>query len=260
LSFIVLFVIISAFFVVPRPPQFSAVSHWRWRNWWQVLAGDLASDNVRMEGLIVGAFTGLAVVVIALIVFVAESIRDDKDHERKRVLVQISYLWPLGVAATLIPFGFLWSASRGLTILLEIIVAGVTLVSFARVVRALLDPEARTSDRIKLLRNRVRGMILDSAMERIGRSLLLERLGPGNPIDTLHYLNSPVWIEDGDYSFIDAPKDGWIDDIQLDELQKLGDLACTRFRRHRVRCFYGTGGESWRDGSLHESSSLRLCG
>jgi len=40
---------------------------------------------------------------------------------------------------------------------------------------------------------------------------------------------------------------------------KLG-LACTRFRRHRVRCFDGTGGVSWRDGSLHASSSLRLCG
>src|SRR5438094_8129804 len=25
-------------------------------------------------------------------------------------------------------------------------------------------------------------------------------------------------------------------------------LACTRFRRHRVRCFDGTGGGSWRDG------------
>jgi CAP12/Pycsar effector protein, TIR domain len=37
-------------------------------------------------------------------------------------------------------------------------------------------------------------------------------------------------------------------------------LACTRFRRHRVRCFNGTGGGSWRGGSLHESSSLRLCG
>src|SRR5208282_5448844 len=35
-------------------------------------------------------------------------------------------------------------------------------------------------------------------------------------------------------------------------------LACTRFRRHRVRCFYGTGGESWRDEGLHGSSSLRL--
>ncbi len=37
-------------------------------------------------------------------------------------------------------------------------------------------------------------------------------------------------------------------------------MACTRFRRHRVRCFNGTGGGSWRDGGLHESSSLRLCG
>jgi hypothetical protein len=37
-------------------------------------------------------------------------------------------------------------------------------------------------------------------------------------------------------------------------------LACSRFRRHRVRCFYGTGGESWRDEGLRGSSSLRLCG
>ena len=38
------------------------------------------------------------------------------------------------------------------------------------------------------------------------------------------------------------------------------ELACSRFRRHRVRCFDGTGGKSWRGGSLHASSSLRLCG
>jgi DNA invertase Pin-like site-specific DNA recombinase len=36
-------------------------------------------------------------------------------------------------------------------------------------------------------------------------------------------------------------------------------VACTRFRRHRVRCFNGTGGGSWRGGSSHASSSLRLC-
>ena len=29
-------------------------------------------------------------------------------------------------------------------------------------------------------------------------------------------------------------------------------MACTRFRRHRVRCFDGTGGASWRGGSSHE--------
>jgi hypothetical protein len=43
-------------------------------------------------------------------------------------------------------------------------------------------------------------------------------------------------------------------------LEEFPSLACTRFRRHRVRCFDGTGGVSWRDGSLHASSSLRLCG
>jgi hypothetical protein len=37
-------------------------------------------------------------------------------------------------------------------------------------------------------------------------------------------------------------------------------LACTRFRRHRVRCFHGTGGESWRDEDLRGNSSLRRCG
>jgi catechol 2,3-dioxygenase-like lactoylglutathione lyase family enzyme len=37
-------------------------------------------------------------------------------------------------------------------------------------------------------------------------------------------------------------------------------LACTRFHRHRVRCFDGTGGVSWSDGSLRGSLSLRLCG
>src|SRR5260370_9536917 len=41
---------------------------------------------------------------------------------------------------------------------------------------------------------------------------------------------------------------------------KQAKMACTWFRRHRVRCFDGTGGESWKGGSLHASSSLRRCG
>jgi len=44
-----------------------------------------------------------------------------------------------------------------------------------------------------------------------------------------------------------------------DLLHTIDQLACTRFRRHRVRCFDGAGGGSWRDGSLRESSNLRPC-
>jgi hypothetical protein len=47
---------------------------------------------------------------------------------------------------------------------------------------------------------------------------------------------------------------------RMSRLTVVLQVACTRFRRHRVRCFYGTGGESWRDDGLHESSSLRRCG
>ena len=55
-----------------------------------------------------------------------------------------------------------------------------------------------------------------------------------------------------------------IQDVTINEglhyhgIMLLPPLACTRFRRHRVRCFNGTGGGSWRDGSLRGSSSLRL--
>jgi len=34
-------------------------------------------------------------------------------------------------------------------------------------------------------------------------------------------------------------------------------LGCCRFQRHRVRCMNETGGRSWSDGSLRESSKLR---
>ena len=43
-------------------------------------------------------------------------------------------------------------------------------------------------------------------------------------------------------------------------LSDVGLMACTRFRRHRVRCFNGTGGGSWRGENLRGNSSLRLCG
>jgi uncharacterized phage-associated protein len=55
------------------------------------------------------------------------------------------------------------------------------------------------------------------------------------------------------------------DDIRAFFEQKAHDnrqrqVACPRFRRHQVRCFYRTGGGSWRDESLRGSSSLRLFG
>ncbi len=40
-------------------------------------------------------------------------------------------------------------------------------------------------------------------------------------------------------------------------MDEMRSVSCCRFRRHRVRCFCGTGGGSWNDGSLRGSSSLK---
>jgi CRP/FNR family transcriptional regulator, cyclic AMP receptor protein len=50
-----------------------------------------------------------------------------------------------------------------------------------------------------------------------------------------------------------------VDQLFNSSEKRLARVACTRFRRHRVRCFYGIGGASWNDEDLRGSSSLRLC-
>ncbi|MGO8710544.1 MAG: hypothetical protein ACLQUZ_00490 [Rhizomicrobium sp.] len=137
-SSLLIVVFIAAFFVVPHLPSIASLAGASFSDWWHWLTDDLELEDSKADSLIIGAFSGLVVVVIALIVFVAESIRDNDDDERKRVLVRISWLWPLGVSATIIPFGFLWSVARRFTVMLEVVIAVVTLVAFFRVVRSLL--------------------------------------------------------------------------------------------------------------------------
>jgi len=56
---------------------------------------------------------------------------------------------------------------------------------------------------------------------------------------------------------LDQPKRGRI----LRQGQMGSDfVGCCRFRGHRVRCDYGTGGGLWDGGVLRESSSSRLSG
>ena len=233
-AFIILLVIIAAFFVAPRLPSLTAIFHLAFKGWRHDLTDNLANGGSGLGRRISGVFTGLEVVIVALIVFVAESVRNDADYDRKRDLVQRSWLWPLGVAVTLIPFGFLWSGARGLTVVLELIVAAVTLVAFSGVIRALIDPTDRAKDRLKFLRGRVHDMISDSVRERIGNSLLYERIGVGKQIDALHYTFSRAWIEGEakDYFFIDAPAEGRLEDIHLDELQKLSERLDSHAREN----------------------------
>jgi len=218
-SFLLLAVLISIFFLPLRwpslPSSLSSVLD-------AVFYKPSDADG-KFSDLIVGAFTGLAVVVIALVIFVAESIRDNADVERKRVLLQLSYIWPLGFAITVIPFGFLWTGPQGLTIVLEILLACLTLIAFGSVINSLLDPGERERSRVALVKRRIRDRILDSVRERVGNNILLQSLGPGKRIPGLQYALSKRRLSSDPkkYVFIDAENAGRIVDIQMGELQRL---------------------------------------
>ena len=173
------------FFVLPHLHE---ILHAALQRGWRDLLADLDdAENVTK------VFEGLIVIAVALIVFVAESIRDSNNAEKKQVLLRISRLWPLTLAVTLFPLGYLIGKLTGLSVILILSMSLLAIYQFAKVIRNLLDVDLQEANRRSLLKERAR-------------------------------------------------------------------LACTRFRRHRVRCFDGTGGVSWSDGSLRESSSLRLCG
>ena len=126
--------------------------------------------------------------------------------------------------------------------------------------------------------------LLTSSLHRLGGALPDDLLGPhhANPdeyFESEEMLNLRVAVEEElkiDFSFPSSwavpDWDKKLHDGSLDRHserarrffaqyeQRSTSLACTRFRRHRVRCFDGTGGASWSVGSSRESSSLRLCG
>lgn len=165
---------------------------------------------------------GLIVIVVALIIFVAESIRSSKSADEKRVLLKLSRLWTLIVFITIIPFGFLYQPQTNLLLLTAIATALLTLNGFARVIKNLLDPQTSLNEQQKFLRQRVNSRVMHSARLRVGNTILFDQLGTANESGILKFL--PESFLPGnrlDYKLFDPPKSGIIGDINLNELRNL---------------------------------------
>ncbi len=170
-------------------------------------------------------FEGLIVVAVALIVFVAESIRNSRNAEQKRVLLRISSLWPLTLAVTLFPVGYLFGKLTGWIAILIILVTLWAIWQFGRVIRNLLDADLQEESKKRLLKDRVRDLIMQSVRERVGNNILLRKIGPDREIK-LKYTPSRSWIggRQRDYVFIDSSRSGWISDVNFNELHSLADV------------------------------------
>jgi hypothetical protein len=182
------------------------------------------SDNLADEESVRKIFEGLIVVAVALIVFVAESIRDTRNTDQKRVLLRVSSLWPLTVVVTLFPLGYLFGKLTGWIAVLIIIVSLWAIYKFGLVIRNLLDADIQEENKKRLLKDRVHDLIMQSVRERIGNNILLRRIGPDREIK-LRYTPSRSWIGERQrqYIFIDSSRSGWISDVNFRELRSLTD-------------------------------------
>ena len=211
--------VISLVLFVPHPPA-HYLAALEPKEWWHAYLTDLKDT----EG-VPRVFEGLIVVTVALIIFVAESVRGSRNIDEKRVFLKISYLWPLALLITFSPMVFLYPPPTGATTVLLVIITLVAIFGFARVLLNLLDAGGSVQTQRQFLKERVRSTVLYSARERIGNRILHNSLGAGKQIPIAFTL-SRAWLPSGErqYVFVDAPSEGTLDDINLSELRSLGEL------------------------------------
>jgi hypothetical protein len=187
---------------------------------WYEFAGRTIGPNELSN--VVSIIGGFGAIVFVLIIFIAESIRETRNYEQKRILLKVSALWLLITFTTLSLLNFLWFKVTVLGLILPVFIAFGIIYSFWRVIRVLIDPQILEENRIKLLKDRMKRIILDSVRERIGNNILLGRIGQDKDIK-IEYTFSKQWLDKGagDYFFIESIEDGWLSDINLLELAKL---------------------------------------
>ena len=166
-------------------------------------------------------FEGLDLIVVAIVIFVAESVRDSANRDQRRVLLQVSYLWPLALAITLTPFGFLLGEFGGAFLALEAVLAAAALAALWRIIRNLLNVDSQRTNRKRLLKARIREAVLETVRERTAMNILAQSLGQDKDIK-LHYVPGAGWLsKPQDYTLVTTTQSGWICDINLHELERL---------------------------------------
>lgn len=172
---------------------------------------------------LIAIHAGIGAIIFALLIFIAESLRDDETKDRARVLLKESFLFPLTVAELLGFFIFIWGNVNIWAILVPFIVALLTIASLWRLLLILLSKSRFAEKRLQLLNDRIKRSINLAISERFGNTILLQSLGEGKI--ELDYNPFPMDADDNvnRQSFY-SDKTGVITNIRLDKLNEFAKL------------------------------------
>ena len=171
---------------------------------------------------LIAVHAGIGTIIFALLIFIAESLRDDESKDKARVLLRESLLYPLAIAEIITFFNFLWWKDINQLSIVPIILVGLfAIYSLSKLIYILLNVHALQEKRLALLRDRVKKSISLAIDERLGNNYLINHLGE-NKIELTY---TPLSERDTEnYLFFNALKTGVVIDIDLCLLDKIAEL------------------------------------
>lgn len=170
---------------------------------------------------LIAVHAGIGAVIFALLIFVAESLREDS-KERASVLLRESLLFPLAVLEIITFLSLLFFGFQNILAVIPISIVGLlTIYSLYNLIKILLSPYESKVKRLNLLKDRVRRSIGQALNERIGNNILHRILGKDDfPLSTGYFSRS----DRRNKVPFKLKKYGIVRDVNLDALRELGDL------------------------------------
>lgn len=173
---------------------------------------------------LIAIHSGIGAVIFALLIFVAESLRDDDTKDRARVLLRESFLFPLTVLEITVFFVFSWWNVNALSLLSVILVAILTIASLWRLLSVLLNKSKFNAKRLALLQDRISKEINSAVRERYANNILLQSLGE-EKIELRYYPLSFDGDDTNSRQLFNSDKTGVITDIKLDKLKEFAKIV-----------------------------------
>lgn len=183
----------------------------------------LAFQNSDHYQNLIAIHAGIGTIIFALLIFVAESLRDDETKDRARVLLRESFLFPLSVAEIVGFFIFIWGDVNIWAVIPLIIVAILTIASLWRLLLVLLSKARFSKKRLQLLKDRIKKSINLAISERFGNNILLGSLGEGKI--ELKYYPFSLDDENASHHVFFSDRTGVVTNIRLDKLDKFAKLV-----------------------------------
>lgn len=179
-------------------------------------------QETRQFQIIINVLTGISGIIFSLVIFIAQSMRDDDLKDKARVLLKESFLYPLTLSLILILVSFLWGNVNYFSYVVVIALAIATIIAIFNIISMLMSKHKYYNKRLLLLQERLDEFMYINCLEYIGNTLLNTNLKQKNI--RLKYHPTPfVTFNKSDFYLFDTDKDGLIVDIRIDKLIEFSD-------------------------------------